>query len=270
MIDACAAAAGVPLRTLLAIGPRRGPDRRLAAGRRPTGTTPGIRFRTAAAWPPRAGARGRGRVRRRRSAARAAVRRRLGADGAAGDGDSARRDKQRTARTLMEQGADIHELNTVRKHLSAIKGGQLALAARGTRADARGVRRRWRRPVGDRLRADGAGRQHVCAPALDVLARRGGSPLLSRGRSSIGWRAAPPGDVPETPTRGDPRLSRARARVIGPQRGAIDGASARPRRSAITCTWSPSRSPARRARRRGRHVERTVRRGRVDAAAACA
>jgi glycerate-2-kinase len=26
----------------------------------------------------------------------------------------------------MEQGADIFELNTVRKHLSAIKGGQLA------------------------------------------------------------------------------------------------------------------------------------------------
>ena len=29
----------------------------------------------------------------------------------------------------MEQGADIHELNTVRKHLSAIKGGRLGAAA---------------------------------------------------------------------------------------------------------------------------------------------
>ena len=32
------------------------------------------------------------------------------------------------------------------------------------------------------------------------------------------------GEVPETPSRGDPRLARADARVIGPQRGAIDGA----------------------------------------------
>ena len=31
-------------------------------------------------------------------------------------------DKQQTARTLMEQGADIYELNTVRKHLSGDQG----------------------------------------------------------------------------------------------------------------------------------------------------
>ena len=40
-------------------------------------------------------------------------------------------DKQKTARTLMAAGADIYELNTVRKHLSAIKGGQLAATAQG-------------------------------------------------------------------------------------------------------------------------------------------
>ena len=34
--------------------------------------------------------------------------------------------KQQTARTLMAQSADIYELNTVRKHLSGIKGGRLA------------------------------------------------------------------------------------------------------------------------------------------------
>ena len=32
------------------------------------------------------------------------------------------------------------------------------------------------------------------------------------------------GDLPETPKRGDPRLARAAAHVIGPQRGAIEGA----------------------------------------------
>lgn len=37
-------------------------------------------------------------------------------------------DKQRTTRLLLHAGADIRELNVVRKHLSAIKGGRLAQA----------------------------------------------------------------------------------------------------------------------------------------------
>lgn len=38
------------------------------------------------------------------------------------------RDKQQTTSTLLECGAGIHEINALRKHLSAIKGGQLARA----------------------------------------------------------------------------------------------------------------------------------------------
>jgi hydroxypyruvate reductase len=38
-------------------------------------------------------------------------------------------DKQETTRLLLNSGADIFELNTVRKHLSMVKGGQLAKAA---------------------------------------------------------------------------------------------------------------------------------------------
>lgn len=38
-------------------------------------------------------------------------------------------EKRITAQLLMEAGADIFELNTVRKHLSAVKGGQLARLA---------------------------------------------------------------------------------------------------------------------------------------------
>jgi len=37
-------------------------------------------------------------------------------------------DKQKTTQVLLECGATIHEINTVRKHLSAIKGGGLARA----------------------------------------------------------------------------------------------------------------------------------------------
>ncbi|WP_366657196.1 glycerate kinase [Fodinicurvata sp. EGI_FJ10296] len=37
-------------------------------------------------------------------------------------------DKQAVARALLRSGATIHEMNAVRKHLSAVKGGQLAAA----------------------------------------------------------------------------------------------------------------------------------------------
>ena len=40
-------------------------------------------------------------------------------------------DKMRTTRLLLQSGADIREINTVRKHISAIKGGQLAARCRG-------------------------------------------------------------------------------------------------------------------------------------------
>jgi hydroxypyruvate reductase len=61
------------------------------------------------------------------------------------------------------------------------------------------------------------------AGALDVLDKRGGraiypAPIVNRLRRGAA------GELPETPSSGDPRLSRATARVIGPQRGAIDGA----------------------------------------------
>ena len=39
-------------------------------------------------------------------------------------------DKQLTTERLLQNGATIHELNSVRKHLSAIKGGRLAAATR--------------------------------------------------------------------------------------------------------------------------------------------
>ena len=39
--------------------------------------------------------------------------------------------KQQVTRRLLSAGADIRALNTVRKHLSAVKGGRLAAACRG-------------------------------------------------------------------------------------------------------------------------------------------
>jgi hydroxypyruvate reductase len=132
-------------------------------------------------------------------------------------------EKQQTARTLMAEGADIYELNTVRKHLSAIKGGQLA-AASGAPVLTLVVSD----VVGDDLSVIASGPtvpdESTFAQALAVLEQRGGFaryPEAVVGR----LRAGAEGRVPETPTGDDARLARASARVIGPQRGAIEGAS---------------------------------------------
>ena len=54
----------------------------------------------------------------------------LPGDGRRGsDGDLNLQDKQDINRALLKSGANITEMNTVRKHLSAIKGGRLAAAA---------------------------------------------------------------------------------------------------------------------------------------------
>jgi hydroxypyruvate reductase len=122
----------------------------------------------------------------------------------------------------MVEGADIHELNTVRKHVSAIKGGRLAQATAGSV-----LTLAVSDVVGDDLSVIASGPtvpdDSTYAQALDILGRRGGhaaypDPVVARLRQGVA------GGVPETPRTGDARLARAVARVIGPQRGAIEGA----------------------------------------------
>lgn len=131
-------------------------------------------------------------------------------------------DKQRTAQQLLALGAEIHHLNTVRKHLSAIKGGWLAAAMPGATCTLA-----LSDVVGDDLSAIGSG-PAVPDPttyheALEVFGRYGGHRMypdtvvrrLTRGAA---------GEIPETPKPGDPRLARASARVIGGARTAVAGA----------------------------------------------
>jgi len=133
-------------------------------------------------------------------------------------------DKQCASERLLNEGAEIHALNAVRKHLSAIKGGQLAAAAGGhvltlAVSDV----------VGDEPSAIGSG---PCVPdattfadALMELDRHGGR---SRYPAAVVARftAGVSGAIPETPKAGDPRLSRSAARVIGGAWIAVDGARA--------------------------------------------
>jgi glycerate 2-kinase len=131
-------------------------------------------------------------------------------------------DKRATTDRLLRAGADIHALNTVRKHLSAIKGGWLAARAPGAcRAFAISD------VVGDDLSVIASGPtvadSSTFADAVDVLRRFGEERAYPRAvvaRLANGAR----GDVPETPKPGDPRLARAGSAVIGGRREAMDGA----------------------------------------------
>jgi hydroxypyruvate reductase len=122
----------------------------------------------------------------------------------------------------MAQSADIYELNTVRKHVSGIKGGRLAAASRG-----RVVTLAVSDVIGDDLSVIASGPtvpdDSTFADALRVLSTRGGVDIYPREVVSHIQRGVA-GEIPESPKRGDPRLARASAHVIGPQRGAIDGA----------------------------------------------
>jgi hydroxypyruvate reductase len=130
--------------------------------------------------------------------------------------------KQRTVRTLLEAGADIYELNTVRKHISAIKGGRLAAACRGpvltlAVSDV----------VGDDVSVIGSGPAvgdpSTWAMALDVIDRFGGRDAYPA--DAVAWlQRGLAGELPDTPTSDDPRLSRAAARVIGGRGVALDAA----------------------------------------------
>jgi glycerate 2-kinase len=133
-------------------------------------------------------------------------------------------DKRAATAQLLRAGADIHALNTVRKHLSDIKGGGLAARCRGTcRAFAISD------VVGDDLSVIASGPtvpdSSRFRDALDVLARFGGegaypAAVVARLRAGV------QGLIPDTPKPDDERLARATTRVIGTRRDAMNGAAA--------------------------------------------
>jgi glycerate 2-kinase len=133
-------------------------------------------------------------------------------------------DKRRTSELLLNAGAAIHDLNAVRKHLSAIKGGQLAAASRGSM-----LTLAISDVVGDDLATIGSGPtlpdETVFADALAVLERHGGARAYPRAvvaRLEHGIA----GDIAETPKPGDPRLSRSQGQVIGSARTVLTAARA--------------------------------------------
>ena len=133
-------------------------------------------------------------------------------------------EKQETTRLLIACGATIDEINALRKHLSAIKGGLLARAA----APARVVALMLSDVIGDPLDTIASGPTHPdtttfgdCLAIVDRYDLRGQLPSPVRQHLEAGAR----GERPETPKPGDPCFARAESLVIGNSRLAIDAAA---------------------------------------------
>ena len=128
-------------------------------------------------------------------------------------------DKQAVNRAMLASGATIGEMNCVRRHLSAIKGGRLAAACHPARV----VTLLMSDVPGDRPLDIASGPTvadpTTCADALDVVRRHGlllpaaAIDLLESGRG-------------ETVKPGDPRLARAEVRMIATPQAALEAAAA--------------------------------------------
>lgn len=160
-------------------------------------------------------------------------------------------DAQATFRLLLASGADIHALNTVRRHLSRIGGGRLAEAAHPASLLALVISD----VVGDDLATISSG-PTVPDPttfeeAAGVLRRFGlwgRVPEAVRAHLERGLR----GEAPETPKPGDPAFERTRTVLIGSNRDAREAARAEAERRgyAVVMHEAPVVGEAREAGRR--------------------
>jgi glycerate 2-kinase len=142
-------------------------------------------------------------------------------------------EKQATTRLLLECGATINELNAVRKHLSRLKGGQLARAAHPAPV----VSLLLSDVIGDPLDVIASGPTTpdptTFGDALAVLDRfglRARLPSAVRAHLEGGAR----GVAEETPKPGDPALAGVTTVVIGNNGLVVDAAVAEARRVGLT------------------------------------
>jgi len=137
-------------------------------------------------------------------------------------------DKQRTTQLLLRSGASIRELNTVRKHLSAVKGGQLLTATR-----ARVVTLILSDVIGDDLGTIGSGptapdptRYEDARRVLEQYALWHRVPTRVRARIAAGQRNR----FHETPKPGRAVFRRVQNVVVGNNRAALEAVARSARR----------------------------------------
>jgi hydroxypyruvate reductase len=129
-------------------------------------------------------------------------------------------DKQRLTELLLKSGANIHEINCVRKHLSRVKGGQLAKLA----YPARVLTLILSDVIGDNMDVIGSGPTvpdpSTFADARAVLDKYN---LWDQIPLAIAKHLRKGED--ETPKPGDPLFERVENRIVGSNRLAVDAAA---------------------------------------------
>jgi glycerate 2-kinase len=136
-------------------------------------------------------------------------------------------DKQAVNRALLASGADIAQMNAVRKHLSAIKGGRLAAAAHPAQVESLLISD----VPGDDPAVIGSGPTvpdpSTFADALAILRQYAIEPpaaVLEHLRAA----------KDETPKPGDPRLAGARTIIVARPQASLEAAAAAARAAGIT------------------------------------
>ena len=137
-------------------------------------------------------------------------------------------EKQTVTKLLLACGATIHEINAVRKHISGIKGGQLARMAYPARVLALILSD----VIGDNLDVIGSGTTapdaSTFASAMAVLDKYA---ILDRVPAGVRERleSGAHGAIRETPKRGDPAFARVQNLIVGSNRLAVEAAAVRAR-----------------------------------------
>ena len=136
-------------------------------------------------------------------------------------------DKQAVNRALLASGASIDEINCVRKHLSAIKGGRLAAAAYPARVETLMISDVPGDDPGVIASGPTIADSSTLAEARAALAKYGIEPPAP-------VRGALSDPANETPKPGDPRFARANARIIATPQASLEAAAALARASGVT------------------------------------
>jgi hydroxypyruvate reductase len=136
--------------------------------------------------------------------------------------------KQATTKALLACGATIHEINAVRKHISSIKGGQLARLA----TPATVVSLMLSDVIGDSLDVIGSGPTapdpSTFASAWTVIEQYGITGQIP-GPVAERFRLGMAGQIAETPKAGDACFHKTQNLVIGSNRLAVDAAATQAR-----------------------------------------
>jgi glycerate 2-kinase len=146
-------------------------------------------------------------------------------------GDLGLADKQAVNRALLASGAPIEEMNAVRKHLSRIKGGQLARAAQPARVETFILSD----VIGDDFSTIASG-PTVGDPStfaeVDAIIRARNITLSPSVRAVIDAGLA--GQIPDTPKPGDACFTRVHNRLIASNAQALAAAADEARRHGVT------------------------------------